>query len=72
MIAFDVETKGSFEYFEVAIDVWFILEIMLNLITGYYEKGVLVMEIPAIAKNYLKSYLLLDILSSFPISFITL
>lgn len=72
VIAYDVETKGTFEYFEVLIDIWFILEIILNFITGYYEKGVLIMDLPMIAKNYLKGYLLLDILSSFPISFITM
>jgi hyperpolarization activated cyclic nucleotide-gated potassium channel 2 len=64
-----VLTTGGFEFFEFVIDIWFILEIMLNFVTGYYDKGVLVMHIPSIARHYASTYLWIDIISSIPISF---
>ncbi len=54
------------------MDIWFISEIVVNFFTGFYSKGSLVMNLNAIACNYIKGYLWLDCLSSFPISFINL
>ena len=72
IISFDIEPSQNFQIFEVLIDLWFIMEIILNFFTGFYSKGMLIMQVSQIAWNYLKGYLWIDIISSFPISFITL
>jgi hypothetical protein len=71
-IAFDIETASEFKYTECFFDIWFIIELWLNFLTGYYDKGVLIMDLKLIALNYCKGYLALDIISSIPISFIAL
>jgi hypothetical protein len=72
MISFDVEPGINFQIFEVIMDIWFLSEIVVNFFTGFYSKGSLVMNLNAIALNYVKGYLWIDCLSSFPISFINL
>jgi hypothetical protein len=57
---------GPGRFFELFLDCWFIMEILLNFITGYYEKGVLVLDRKKIAINYLHNWFLADILSCFP------
>ncbi len=44
LISFNVETPDSFQYYEFFQDIWFLVEILINFFTGYYEKGVLVMN----------------------------
>jgi hypothetical protein len=53
------------------IDLWFLFEIVINFFTAYYEKGCLVIDHKKIALNYAKTWFALDIISSFPISFMT-
>lgn len=72
MISFDVEPGINFQIFEVIMDIWFLSEIVVNFFTGFYSKGSLVMNLNAIALNYVKGYLWIDCVSSFPISFINL
>jgi len=72
MISFDVDSGINFQIFEVIMDIWFILEIVVNFFTGFYAKGSLVMNLNAITLNYVKGYLWIDCISSFPISFINL
>ena len=43
IISFDIEPSQNFQIFEVLIDIWFIVEIILNFFTGFYSKGVLIM-----------------------------
>ena len=71
-IAFDIETALEFKYCECFFDIWFLLELILNFLTGYYEKGVLIMDMKLIAINYCKGYFALDIISSIPVSLITI
>ena len=54
------------------MDIWFIFEIMLNFFTGYYDKGVLVMERCKITENYLRGWFFIDLISSAPTSIIDL
>jgi hypothetical protein len=72
MISFDVEPGINFQIFEVIMDIWFISEIVVNFFTGFYAKGSLIMNLNSIACNYVKGYLWIDCISSFPISFINL
>jgi len=59
-----------FIYFEVFIDTWFIGEIILNFFTGYYEKGVMVMDMRKIFRQYMRSWFSLDVISSLPLSYV--
>jgi len=52
--------------FEFANDAIFFLDILLNFHTAYYLKGELVTDHKMIALNYLKTWLFIDLLSSFP------
>jgi len=60
----------TFTYFEVMIDLWFIMEIFMNFFTGYFERGALIMNRKKIIKNYLQGWFLIDLFSSMPISFL--
>jgi hypothetical protein len=66
MISFDVSTTGAFEYFEMFIDIWFLLEIIANFFTGFYNKGILIINLKLIIINYLKGWFLIDLCSSSP------
>lgn len=57
------EDKKQFEFGNDAV---FFLDILLNFHTAYYHKGELVNDHKKIAKNYLKTWFFVDILSSFP------
>ena len=56
--------------FDTIIDVFFLLDILINFNTGYYKKGVLIMNRKDIIVNYLKTWFILDLLASFPYSWI--
>lgn len=45
IISFDIDPSTKFQIFEVFIDCWFITEIFLNFLTGFYLKGTLVMNL---------------------------
>ena len=47
------------------------VDIVLAFNTGFYKKGYLVMKRREIVKNYLKTWFVLDILASFPYSWLT-
>lgn len=44
----------------------------MNFFTGFYEKGILIMDRKSICKKYLMTWFILDIISSFPFSIIEL
>lgn len=67
VLAFNLDTSGPFDYFELFIDIWFLLEISANFFTGYYDRGILVMNRIKIFKNYLSGWFWVDLLSSSPI-----
>jgi len=46
------------------------LDIFINFNTGYYDKGLLVMERKRIAINYLKGWFWIDLIASFPYSWV--
>lgn len=67
VISFDVDTSGTFDLFELFIDCWFTLEVIINFFTAYYEKGILIVDLRKIFWNYLNSWLLVDMSSSLPV-----
>lgn len=54
--------------FDTIIDIFFLLDILVNFNSGFYKKGVLVMSRKEIIFNYLKTWFALDMLASFPYS----
>ena len=71
-IAYDVDAaEGSFWYvFDYFADALFMVDVALNFRTGYVDNDTseVVMAPPRIAKQYAKTWLLLDIASAFPFS----
>ena len=41
--------------FHLFIDIWFIIDVVLNFRTGYVDHGVMVMDQNKIAKKYLST-----------------
>jgi len=69
IFGFDIEPGDSgLKYFELMMDIWFMIEMVLNFFTGYHVKGQLVTKKKKIACNYLKSWLVPDLISSLPFS----
>jgi hypothetical protein len=60
-------TLKNFDYFS---DVYFLIDVLLNFNTGYYDQGMLVMNRKVIFYNYIKGWLIFDIISSFPYAFL--
>ena len=46
------------------------IDIIVNFNTGFYKKGYLVMKRKEIIKNYMKTWFFMDLLASFPYSWI--
>eukprot|EP01051_Picozoa_sp_SAG22_P011772 SAG22_NODE_1162_length_5301_cov_1.628604_6_plen_172_part_00 len=60
-------------WLEVFVDAYFIVDIVLNLRTGYYQdNGLLAISPGKIFKNYLMTWLLIDVASCLPITYIAL
>ena len=51
-------------------DCFFMIEMILNLNTGYFSDGILVKYRKDIIKKYLKSFLIIDFLACFPFQLI--
>ena len=45
----------------------FLFDLLLNFITGFYEKGVIIYDNRKIFKNYVRNYLIIDLLAIFPL-----
>ena len=68
-VSFDFELSTSFAAFELAIDIFFIVDIFVNFRTGYIDDGEsfhVEMCPSKICKRYAKSWLLVDILAAIP------
>ena len=55
-----------------ALDVVYVVSIILRFMTGYKKRGVTVAEQSKIALNYLKTFLIPDLLSVFPLELFAL
>jgi hypothetical protein len=67
-ICFDMQPKGFYWFCDTFMDVFFMLDIAINFICGYYRKGVLIMDHRSIVMNYLKGWFILDLPASWPYS----
>ncbi|CAG9325786.1 unnamed protein product [Blepharisma stoltei] len=69
-ISFDITTTGLLVYYDFVISLALLTDIIFNFNTGYFKKGTLIMNRKLIAFHYLKSWFMLDLLSSFPYTWI--
>ena len=67
------DTDQSFwKTFNVCVDIFFLIDILINFNTGYYDsKGELHADRWDIAKNYLKGWFFIDFFSAFPFDLIS-
>lgn len=65
-VAFNIPSSGLFIMFELSIDLFFLTDITINMYTGYYKKGFLVMRRRHVMWRYLKTWFFLDLIASFP------
>jgi hypothetical protein len=72
-VAFDVDVEfNTFAFwFDVGVDIYFITDVVVNFRTAFYNKGgILEIDLRTIAIEYLKTWLVLDILTCFPVTYI--
>lgn len=55
---------------EQIMDIFFMVDIFFNLVTGYYKKGNLIMKRNLIIRHYIRTWFVIDILASFPYNWI--
>jgi len=80
-VAFNMQSMGLFAFLEYFIDVFFITDvckskfplshiIVVNFYTGYYKKGALIMKRRHIMCRYLRTWFIVDFISSFPYTWV--
>jgi hyperpolarization activated cyclic nucleotide-gated potassium channel 2 len=66
-ISFDVsDDLNLLDYIDFCLDLYFMSDIVLNFNTGFYTKGSLILSRKRIAIFYLKKWVWIDLLASFP------
>jgi len=69
-LCFDVDAEGGMAILEDIMDIAFMLDILVTFNTGFYKKGYLMMKRKEIVKNYLKTWFWIDLVASFPYSWV--
>jgi hypothetical protein len=72
-LAFEVEGGGFVVGFSYFMELCFILDIVVNFFTGYWDvsQGEVIVDVAAIRKHYLHGWFIVDVLSSIPVEMIT-
>jgi hypothetical protein len=74
-MSFDIEVDlWSVEFFvDLFTDIYFICDVFVNFRTAYFDdaRGVLVSDPQTIAKEYAKSWLVIDVVSCLPVGYLT-
>jgi len=55
---------------ELVMDLYFISDVLVCFNTGYYVRGNLILQRHYIIWNYLRTWFILDVLASFPWSYV--
>jgi hyperpolarization activated cyclic nucleotide-gated potassium channel 2 len=69
-LCFEVDAVDGLFYLETIMDVSFMIDVIITFNTGFYKKGYLVMKRKDIIINYLKTWFILDLMASFPYSWV--
>lgn len=64
------EENKIWDNFDTAVDIAFLIDILLTFITPYYHNDKLVISLRRIAINYLKFWFWIDAISTFPLELI--
>ena len=62
---------AGLNYFDLATNLFFIVDIVLNFFTAYKEQGEIVFSKVKIRQRYLKSWFLVDVIASIPFELFT-
>jgi len=65
-MSFEPRISDTVLYFDLAVDLFFLLDIALSFMTGFYKDGIMVRNPSKVAAHYLMGWFLPDFLSSFP------
>ncbi|KAK3240332.1 hypothetical protein CYMTET_49822 [Cymbomonas tetramitiformis] len=65
-IAFALVKTLLSQVLDRVVDCVFVLDIVMNFFTGYYDRGMIIMDQTQVGQQYIKSWLLADVLSSVP------
>ena len=65
-----IENSKEWLFWDIAIDFLFTTDLMVNLISSYYTEGVLERSRLKIAYNYVKGWMLFDLIACIPIDLI--
>eukprot|EP00359_Climacostomum_virens_P010149 CAMPEP_0204913756 /NCGR_PEP_ID=MMETSP1397-20131031/11607_1 /ASSEMBLY_ACC=CAM_ASM_000891 /TAXON_ID=49980 /ORGANISM="Climacostomum Climacostomum virens, Strain Stock W-24" /LENGTH=660 /DNA_ID=CAMNT_0052085067 /DNA_START=307 /DNA_END=2286 /DNA_ORIENTATION=- len=65
-VSLSISESEVWTVFEVSVFAFFMSDIILNFNTAYYELGALVTSHKHIISNYARTWLLLDVISTFP------
>jgi hypothetical protein len=68
-IAFEWSTEpmGFYFYFDFAVDLFFIFDVLLQFRIGYYVSGVKVMDVSMIRDRYLHGWFIYDLIAFLPL-----
>ena len=72
LLSFEFDSPPELELANLLITVFFIMDMVLNLNTGYYSKGTLIMQRKKIIKKYMSFWFYIDFVSSFPFDLLPL
>jgi hypothetical protein len=67
-----IATETELFYIDVAMTTVFLVDIVLNCFTAYYEKGKIVTDHGKIVHHYLRTWFVLDIVCTVPFDWIIL
>lgn len=65
---FKARAFGPFKIYEFLMDIFFMVDIALNFVTGYYKKGNLIMKRGPIMRHYLRTWFIIDFIATIPYS----
>jgi len=69
----DVPVASPMFWFEVFVDLYFVLDIIINFRTGFRDsEGEMVVDSKAVAMAYLKNWFVLDVVACLPITYVEL
>ncbi|OQR82907.1 Voltage-gated Ion Channel (VIC) Superfamily [Achlya hypogyna] len=70
-LGFDfVDWGTNLSKFESVLDACFIIDMVLSFRTGYFANGELHMDAHLVARHYLQSWFIIDLVSNFPLSLV--
>jgi hypothetical protein len=64
-------TRAALYWLEIGIDIMFALDIIVNFRTSFIQDGVMVTDHRRIAKQYMRTWLFVDVISVFPFDLLT-